>query len=315
MVNINLGNIEFQMKKWHDFSWLNSLGKIFCVFSQNDSGNISFGIDDGKERYFVKVAGLKTIESVRTPEEAVASLKKAMLIYENIKHPNLIELVKHYSLGEIYIAVFKWTEGDCLFDYWNFEKYHNNPQIVPPAKRFKQLPFKKRIKSVKVLFSFLSTVAKRNYVAVDFYDGSILYDFSTDITTICDIDFFRKKPAINDMGEDFFGTKRLKAPEEYVKGAVIDEATNIYTLGALLFSFFGNFTDADIQRRYDENAFTPCSFEKWELSKSCYDTVLKAVSVDRAARYASIDEFFIAWNKAENDSLGKYGTSGQLGPK
>lgn len=120
---------------------------------------------------------------------------------------------------------------------------------------------------------------------------------------------------MNDMGEDFFGTKRLKAPEEYVKGAVIDEATNVYTLGALLFSFFGNFTDADIQRRYKKNVFTPCPFEKWELSKSRYDTVLKAVSVDRVARYASVDEFFIAWNKVENDSPGKYGTSGQLDPK
>lgn len=298
MVSIYLGNVEFPLKEGHDFSWLNSLGKVFCVFSQNDSGNISFGVDDGKERYFVKVAGLKTAESVRTPEEAVASLKEAMPIYENIRHPNLIELVKHYSFSDIYIAIFKWADGDCLFDYWNFEKYHENPQIVPPVKRFKQLPLEKRIKSVEVLFSFLSAVSKSNYVAVDFYDGSILYDFSTEITTICDIDFFREKPTINDMGENFWGTKRLKAPEEYVDGAVIDEATNVYTLGALIFGFFGNFIDADIRLRYKKNAFVPCTFENWELSKSCYDIVLKAVSIDRTARYASIDEFFIAWNNA-----------------
>lgn len=298
IVNINLGNVEFKLKEGHDFSWLNSLGKVFCVFSQNDSGNISFGVDDGKEKYFVKVAGLKTVESVRTPQEAVASLKEAMPIYEDIKHPNLIELVKHYSFSDIYIAIFKWADGDCLFDYWNFEKYHENPQIVPPAKRFKQLPLEKRIKSVEVLFSFLSAVSKSNYVAVDFYDGSIIYDFLTEITTICDIDFFREKPTTNDMGEDFWGTKRLKAPEEYVHGAVIDETTNVYTLGALIFSFFGNFTDTDIRLRYKKNAFAPCSFENWELSKSCYDVVVKAVSIDRTVRYASIDEFFIAWNNA-----------------
>lgn len=29
---------------------------------------------------------------------------------------------------------------------------------------------------------------------MDFYDGSIMYDFLTDATTICDIDFFRKTP-------------------------------------------------------------------------------------------------------------------------
>jgi len=43
MVKINLDNVEFSLKEDCDFSWLNSLGKVFCVFSQNDSGNISFG--------------------------------------------------------------------------------------------------------------------------------------------------------------------------------------------------------------------------------------------------------------------------------
>lgn len=186
MVNVQLGNVGFQLKENHDFSWLKSLGNVFCVFSQNDSGNISFGVEDGKEKYFVKTAGLKTAESVRTPEEAVASLKKAMPIYEDIKHPSLIRLVRHYALDDIYIAIFKWADGDCLFDHWNFEKYHDNPQIVPPAKRFKRLPPEKKIKSAGVLFSFLSAVSKSNYVAVDFYDGSIMYDFSADATTICD---------------------------------------------------------------------------------------------------------------------------------
>jgi len=55
---------------------------------------------------------------------------------------------------------------------------------------------------------------------------------------ICDIDFFREKPVINDMGQDWWGTKRFKAPEEYILGAKIDEDTNVFTLGALIFDFF-----------------------------------------------------------------------------
>jgi serine/threonine-protein kinase len=298
MVNICFDAVEFQLKEEHDFSWLASLGNVFYVFAQNDSGNISFGINDGKEKYFVKVAGLKTIESVRTPEESFTFLKEAMTIYEDIKHPNLIELVKHYSLGDIYIALFKWADGDCLFDHWNFEQYWKNPQIVPPAKRFKQLPIEARLKSVDVLFSFLSTVSKNNYVAVDFYDGSIMYDFVTGTTTICDIDCFRRKPAFNDMGMGYWGTKRLKAPEEYTYGAGIDEATNVFTLGALLFDFFGNYTDTDIRLRYEKSAFSPCSLEKWELNQSCYDVALKSVAVNRKERYFSIDEFFNAWVNA-----------------
>lgn len=299
MVNVKLDSVYFSLKEEHNFSWLKSFGKVFAVFAQNDSGNLSFGVDNGEEKHFIKVAGLKTTESVRTQQEAISALKAAMSIYEVINHKNLIKLVKHYSLGEIYVAVFKWTDGDCLFDYWNFEKYKKNPHVLPPAKRFKQLSISKRTESADVLFSFLDTVSKSEYVAVDFYDGSIMYDFSRDTTTICDIDFFRKKPTLNNMGEDYWGTKRLKAPEEYVYGAVIDEITNVFTLGALLFdSFFGNYTNAEVRLRYEMNAFTPCSFENWELSKACYDVALKSVAAERSERYASINEFYTAWNEA-----------------
>lgn len=296
MVNYAFDDVCFSLKAEWDFSWLKALGTVFAVFSQNDSGNISFGVNNGQDKYFVKVAGLRTVESIRTPAEAMESLRSAITIYEDIKHPNLIQLVKHYQFENLCIAVFKWAEGDCLFDYWNFKKYHANSQIIAPAERFKHLPIAQRIKSADTLFSFLDKVSKSGYVAVDFYDGSIMYDFFNDITTICDIDFFRKKPAKNDMGEDYWRTKRCKAPEEYLVDAAIDEATNVYTLGALLFNnYFGNYTESEVQLRYVKNQFIPCSFEKWDLNKACYDVALKAVELDRNKRYQSIEEFYMAW--------------------
>jgi len=299
MVHYNLDGICFSLQADYDFSWLKSLGTVFAVFSQNDSGNISFGVSNGTEKWFVKTAGFKTAASIQTPSEAVEALKSAMTIYEDIKHPNLIQLVKHYPFEDIYIAVFKWAEGDCLFDHWNFEKYSANPQLIPPAERFKHLPLIQRLKSADILFSFLDKVSKSGYVAVDFYDSSILYDFLNHTTTICDIDLFRKKPAKNDIGENYWGTKRLKAPEEYILNAVIDETTNVYTLGALLFNnYFGNYTKSETALRYTQNQFIPCSFENWELSKSCYDVALKAVESDRAKRYQSIKDFYIAWASA-----------------
>lgn len=299
MVNIKLDSVNFSLEVEHDFTWLKSFGKAFAVFAQNNSGNINFGMDNGEDRYFIKVAGLKTIDSIRTPQEAIETLKASMPIYESINHKNLIKLIEHYSLGEIYVAVFKWTDGDCLFDHWNFDKYKKNPLIIPPAERFKQLPISKRIESADVLFSFLDSVSKNGYVGVDFYDGSIIYDFSRDTTTICDIDFFRKKPTYNNMGADYWGSKRFKAPEEYVYGAVIDEITNVFTLGALLLdSFFGNYSNAEVRMRYKMNVFTPCSFEKWDLSKECYDVALKSVAVNRSERYATINEFYKAWQWA-----------------
>lgn len=296
MVNVNLDSVNFNLKEEYDFSWIKSYGKVFEVFSQNDSGNICFGVNNGNDKYFIKVAGIKTMESKCTTTEAIHALKSSMSIYENINHVNLIQLIRHYPMDDIYIAVFKWAEGDCLFDHWNFEKYINNPQIIPPAKHFKKLPISKRIKSADVLFSFLEGISKNGYVAVDFYDGSIMYDFKKDTTTICDIDLFRKKPTFNNMGEDYWGTKRLKAPEEYIYNASIDESTNVYTLGAILFDcFFGNYTDVEVKLRYKMNMFMRCLFEQWELSKACYDIALKATLKERATRYATINEFFKAW--------------------
>lgn len=99
-------------------------------------------------------------------------------------------------------------------------------------------------------------------------------------------------------GAEWFGTKRLKAPEEYEKGSVIDEQTNIFTLGALLFEFFGTFSEEEIHRRYQENQFRPCSLSNWQLNKESYQVAKKAVSPNKRDRYLTFADFFEDWKKA-----------------
>ncbi|MCL1824158.1 MAG: hypothetical protein FWG44_08150 [Oscillospiraceae bacterium] len=302
MIIQKINDIEFKMSEPCDFSFLEKHGKVFCAFDENDSGNISFGTDNGQEKYFIKVAGAKTLNSGYKPDEAIQNLKNAVPVYKDLKHPNLVELIDDYAAGNLYAAVFRWVDGECLHDHWNFEKYKKNPQMKSPKIRFKELPALKRIDSFNIFFSFLIHTASKGYIAVDFYDGSILYDFEKERTAICDIDYFAKAPVINHMG-DFWGTKRLKSPEEYILGAEINEETNVYTLGALIFHFFGEYTDDDIQQMYKNNCFFPCSPEKWELNERLYDTALKAVNNDRIKRYDSISDFFNAWNRYPNPSL------------
>lgn len=300
MVTQEINNITFNVSEYRDFSFLSKYGKVFTVFDQNDSGNISFGISNGNQRYFVKIAGIKTQESSTESKQAVEVLKNAMKIYEKINHPSLIELVEHYEFDDLYVSVFKWVEGECLFDHWNFEKYSKNPKLKSPFTRYKELPIESRLASVNVVFDFLAYVESKDYVAVDFYDGSILYDFNKKKTYICDIDFFRKKPTYNDMGADFWGTKRLKSPEEYTFGATIDQVTNVFTLGALLFHFFGTYSGKEMKEMYKENKFIPCLLENWELDTQLYKVAFKAVEADREKRYNSISEFREIWSKTLN---------------
>ncbi|MDR1560463.1 MAG: hypothetical protein LBS84_12390 [Clostridiales bacterium] len=59
-------------------------------------------------------------------------------------------------------------------------------------------------------------VAAKEYVAVDFYDGNILWDAINERTVICDIDFYQKSPYVGAMG--LWGYKQFpKAYETIVK--------------------------------------------------------------------------------------------------
>ena len=87
---------------------------------------------------------------------------------------------------------------------------------------------------------------------VDFYDSSIIYDFEKDIVSFCDIDLFRKAPTYNDIGEKYFGTSRLKAPEENILGSIIDEKTNLFTLAAIIFDIFSDVNNILEKRKKEE---------------------------------------------------------------
>ena len=262
-----LDSIEFKLKRPQDFTWLKKYGTAFSVVDETGSGCICFGMDDGERKYFCKIAGVGTVKEEISPKESIELLKKAVQLYYDLAHSSLIKIVEEYEYKEFYVVVFEWAEGECLFDHWNFEQYGKDSTIKSPKVKFKELAVSKKLKAVDVMFSFLQNVNQQGYVAVDFYDGSILYDFQNDVTTICDIDLFEKAPVINDKGVDWFGTKRLKAPEEYMQGCIIDEQTNIFTLGALIFDFFGEFSEEEIQQRYNNNQFLPCAINKWQLSE------------------------------------------------
>jgi len=140
MIKQKINNITFNLNEIRDFSFLSKYGEVFCVFDQNDSGNISFGLEDDKNKYFIKIAGVRTAEYSGQPKDAVETLKNSSTLYYELKSPNLIELVEHYALDDLYIAVFKWVEGECLHDHWNFEKYSKNQNIKPPKLKFEELP-------------------------------------------------------------------------------------------------------------------------------------------------------------------------------
>ncbi|WP_078552030.1 protein kinase domain-containing protein [Alkalihalobacterium alkalicellulosilyticum] len=286
VVSITKDRVIFQLQQMQNFDWLQELGEVFCVFDQQDSGNVSFGVQRDKQKYFVKYAGAKPVHFTGNPSEAIQSLINAVPVYQALEHPHVIKLVNHFPTEKGYALVFEWFEGECLHSHWTFggKAKYTNPKS--PFYRFKQLDVEKRLHVLDAILSFHAYVESQNYVAVDLYDGSILYDFHNDKLKLCDIDFYRMAPAINDIGKDFWGSTRLKSPEEYELGAPIDSKTNVFTLGAMAFVLLGGELDR--------------SLSKWDAGHELYEVALKAVEENRENRYGTVKEFYNAWNEASN---------------
>ena len=267
-----IDGIPFKLKSTFDFNFMKEYGTVFKVYDDQDSGNICFGTEKDGQRYFVKFAGAPTEQYGGDPADAISRLKATLLIYSDLKHENLIELIEAKEIGAGFAMVFKWADGDCM------------GRMSPAAyRRFIQIPINDRLAVFSDILSFLECVVSRNYVAIDFYDGSIMYDFVNGKTTICDIDLFRKQPCVNDMGH-MWGSSRFQSTEEHQLGADIDEITNVYTLGATAFALFGEYNRTR---------------EKWQLSDKLFEIATRAVSDDRANRQQTIRQFTAEWEAAQ----------------
>lgn len=266
-----LDGVSFQLKESHDFKWLHNLGEVFCVFDQQDSGNISFGVQKGNVKRFVKYGGAQTLNYSGEPREAVNKLKKAKNVYKELEHAYLVKLVGHLELPAGFALVFEW------FDGLNIQK---NSEPSSAYQRFKKLPLDLRLQSLTTIFEFHAHVERNNYVALDFYDGSILYDFEQHITKVCDVDLYHIKPFYNQMGR-LWGSSRFMSPEEFSLASEIDGQSNVFNMGAIAFALVGGTLDR--------------SYSNWEAGEELYQVAKKAVEKDRNSRYASLFDFYTEW--------------------
>ncbi len=275
-----MDGIPYKLKKAFDMSFISSYGTVFKVFDDQDSGNICFGLRNQGKRYFAKFAGAPTERACCSAEQAVQNLKSAVPVYRDLAHNNLIRLIRDEEIGGGYAAVFQWADGECMGRMYPVSR-----------KKFMSMPVETKMRVFEDILSFHSFVHEKGYVAIDFYDGSIMYDFEQGKTMICDIDFYAKKPYINNMGR-LWGSSRFMSPEEFILGAEIDEITNVYTMGAVAFALFSE---------YDR------SLGQWPLGKELYEVVKKAVSNKRELRQQSIQQLMDQWNCAKEGN--EYGSA------
>ncbi|WP_172195018.1 GNAT family N-acetyltransferase [Saccharibacillus qingshengii] len=276
LIEQRIDGVPFVLRRLHDFNWLAPFGRVFRVWDRQDSGNLSFGLEIEDQHVFIKYAGASTADYAGHPADAVNRLREAADRYETLRHPALTQVLDHFETPGGYAVLFEWAEGQLLRPGAD----EDGDTVV---SRFRRLPIAERMEAMETVLEFHAHVEALGYVAIDFYDGSLMYDFSTGRLTICDIDLYRPAPYVNEMGR-MWGSSRFMSPEEYELGAVIDSRTNVYTMGAMAFCLLGGERDR--------------SPELWDAGESRYRLALRAVSPDREDRFSSVREMVEAWRTA-----------------
>jgi serine/threonine-protein kinase len=242
------------------------------VFDRQDSGNISYGVMVDGRRWFVKYS---------ENGEMISAMHNAANLNREVRHPCLPSFIDSFTTAKGFALVYEWVNGEVLMTpEFPGETGRNHP--ASPHYRFRHLPVHRILHALTQVYDLHAYLEERGYVAVDFYDGSIMYDFDQHATYCIDLDHYHKGAFIL-TSDRLYGSRRFMAPEEFVKGSLIDNRTNVFTMGAAAFVFL-----ADGDR----------SGNRWRANKALLEVVRKAVETDRNERYPSVRAFYDDWRRA-----------------
>src|SRR5262249_30213740 len=160
------------------------------------------------ERFFVKTAGEPDDpKPFLSHVERVALLRNAVRIASSICHPALAPF-RHLVESETGpLLVYDWVDGALL---GGTRARRNEP--ASPYARFRALEPSAILEALDTVFDLHLRLAASGWIAVDFYDGSLVYDFATRNIHVVDVDHYQNEPFTNDMGR-MFGSTRFMAPE------------------------------------------------------------------------------------------------------
>ncbi len=249
-------------------TYLKQIGEMTYRFPEHDSGCQSFRAVVDNQHWFVKYAD--------TPQP-ITWLKQAMRFHAIVQHEALPQLHNTFTTPGGFALVYDWVDGEGLRP----EKELSADE-VHPRDRFCALPSTEIIAALNVIYDVHILIEKRGFIAEDFYDGCIIYNFEKRQIHLYDFDHYHAGPFINDSGR-LYGSSRFMAPEEFQKGARIDKRTNVFMLGRTAFVLLANSSD---------------SRDDWKGNAAMWHVAKKATNADKQLRYQSVQEFVSAWHAA-----------------
>jgi len=253
--------------------YLSQVGEVFEAFREQDSGCVSFGVLAAGRRWFVKHS---------SDPRAIAGLERARALHAAVQHPALPALHHSFRTPDGLALVLDWVPGELLRDYVRFPRGKHRCGPACPHARFRSLPLPRVLDILDTIYGLHLLLADHGYVASDFYDGCIMYDFEGAQTFLCDFDEYRRGPFVL-QAERNFGSRRFMAPEEFQRGATIDQISNVFTLGRTAIILLGDGTRP---------------MTAWRGTDAMRRVVDRATDPDRAWRHPSVRAFVEDWRSA-----------------
>ena len=249
-------------------AYLQQIGEITYRFPEHDSRCQSFRAVVDDHRWFVKHGN--------TPQTLIW-LKQAVRFHTAVQHESLPRLHNAFTTPDGFTVVYNWVDGEGLRP----ERELSDGEMHP-RDRFCALPAAEIIDALNVIYDVHLLIEKQGFIAEDFYDGCIIYDFEKKQIHLYDFDQYHPAPFVNDRGR-LHGSRRFMAPEEFQKGERIDERTNVFTLGRTAFVLLAN--NSDLRNDWKGND------AMWQVAK-------KATNMGKQLRYHSVEAFVSAWHAA-----------------
>ena len=248
-------------------TYLSDQGKVFAVFDERtqDSGNVSYGVEIDARRYFVKTAGRPNDDrSYLDHSGRVSLLCNAVKLAESSDHRTLPPLhqVVESSWGPM--LVYDWVEGELTRSCLDLVR---------------SLSLREVGHLVTEVYDLHRELASLGWIANDFYDGAMIYDFRRRRVHVIDLDSYQMGSFTNSMGR-MAGSSRFMAPEEFELGATIDERTTVFTMGrtaAVLMS------DNSLER------------PAFRGSDGQYDVMVRSCAEDPDDRFQTVADMYAAW--------------------
>jgi hypothetical protein len=107
----------------------------------------------------------------------------------SVDHPSLPELLNVIAAPHGPMLVYKWVPGELLG-----VEHSRRAEPATSFQRFRALPLSDLITRLDVVFDFHRSAAELGWVAVNFYDGAMIYDFATQAMRLIDLDHYRDRP-------------------------------------------------------------------------------------------------------------------------